>query len=303
MSVRATPTQLDGDDLERLATAENFPVASRLLPKRQRADLLAVYGFARLVDDIGDESAGDRLAELDWAESELDRAFAGHATHPVFVRLQPTITRCKLTREPFAGLIEANRQDQVVAWYASWDDLVRYCALSATPVGLIVLQVFGLATPERVGWSDEVCTALQVVEHLQDVGEDALRGRVYLPPELLAAHGCPEADLVAASTSPALRAAVADAHRRARTLLLNGGPPLVASLRGRPRWAVAGFCAGGHAALDAVERAHFDVLGHATKAGKARMLSRWASLLARSYLPKPRKPQTPPLPASKEPSP
>ena len=68
MSVRATPTQLDGDDLQRLAAGENFPVASRLLPKRQRADLLAVYGVARLVDDIGDESTGDRLAELDWAE-------------------------------------------------------------------------------------------------------------------------------------------------------------------------------------------------------------------------------------------
>lgn len=300
MSVRATPTQLNDEDLERLAASENFPVASRLLPKRQRADLLAVYGFARLVDDIGDESTGDRLAELDWAEAELDRAFAGTATHPVFVRLQPTIARGGLTRRPFADLIEANRQDQVVATYATWDDLARYCALSANPVGRIVLQVFGLATPERVGWSDEVCTALQVVEHLQDVGEDAERGRAYLPQELLAAHGCPETDLGAASASPALRATIADAHRRARNLLLSGGPPLVASLRGRPRWAVAGFCAGGHAALDAIEHAGFDVLAHATRPRTGRILRRWAGSLGRSYLPKP---PTPTSQSKEEPNP
>ena len=88
MQVRDRPIESTGADAANLAAGENFAVASRLLPRRQRAHLMAVYGYARLVDDIGDESAGDRLAELDWAEAELDRAFAGSATHPVLVRLQ-----------------------------------------------------------------------------------------------------------------------------------------------------------------------------------------------------------------------
>ena len=96
------------------AEGENFSVASRLLPRRVRSHLLAVYGFARLVDELGDSAPGDRLAALDWLERELDRAFAGRPEHPLMVRLQPTLRECRLPREPFARLIEANRVDQRV---------------------------------------------------------------------------------------------------------------------------------------------------------------------------------------------
>jgi squalene synthase HpnC len=268
MQVRDRPIESTSADAANLAAGENFVVASRLLPRRQRAHLMAVYGYARLVDDIGDESAGDRLAELDWAEAELDRAFAGSATHPVLVRLQATIAACGLERQPFVDLIEANRRDQTVARYATWDDLIGYCALSANPVGRIVLAIFDAANPERIARSDDVCSGLQVVEHLQDVGEDAHSGRVYLPAEVLDRFGCADDELTRPVAAAPLRAAIADVAGRARRLLASG-VPLARSLRGRPRWAVAGFCAGGLAALDGIAAAGNDVLGNRVRPARA----------------------------------
>jgi squalene synthase HpnC len=260
------------------APAENFPVASWVLPRDVRGHLLAVYGFARLTDDIGDEASGDRLALLDWLEGELDRAVAGTATHPVLQRLTPSLRDARLPLQPFRDLIEANRRDQVVHRYETFDDLVGYCMLSAAPVGRLVLAVFDAATPERVALSDDVCVALQVVEHLQDVGEDAAQDRVYLPRQDMAAAGCPEADVRATHASPALRRVVAHEVGRARALLASG-PPLAASLPLRPRLAVAGFTAGGHAALDSVERADHDVLGVACRPRPGRLVVRLAGAL------------------------
>lgn len=259
MGLRSTPMATAPIDHDRLASAENFPVASRLLPRRQRAHLMALYGFARLTDDIGDESTGDRLAELDWLEHELDRAFAGTATHPVLTRLEPTIRSCRLDRQPFLDLIEANRRDQWCTNYATWEDLLHYCTLSANPVGRLVLNVFDAATPQRIDWSDDVCSGLQVVEHLQDVGEDAGRGRTYLPADDLGRAGVAESDLRAPTTNPALRDVVATIADRARRLLASGAP-LARSLHGRSRWAVAAFTAGGVSTLDALAAARNDVL-------------------------------------------
>ena len=106
------------------AATENFPVASRLLPARLRTHLLAIYGFARLADELGDEATGDRLAALDWLSEELDRAFIGTATHPLLRSLAPTIAACGLSREPFERLIEANRVDQRVRSYDTWSALL-----------------------------------------------------------------------------------------------------------------------------------------------------------------------------------
>ena len=211
MGVRETPIATVAVSQGRLASDENFPVASRLLPRRQREHLMALYGFARLADDIGDESAGDRLAELDWLERELDLAFVGTATHPVLVPppaddpglpARPPTLRRSHRRQP-AG--SGRRRLRHVGRPAS-----SYCALSANPVGRLVLAVFDVDTAERVRWSDDVCSALQVVEHLQDVGEDAHRGRIYLPAEDRVRHGCPDTDLLEPAASPALRAVVAE---------------------------------------------------------------------------------------------
>ncbi len=173
--------KLDDTVLRERAAQENFPVASRALPRAVRSHLLAIYGFARVVDDTGDELAGDRMGALDALEEQLERAYRGTATDPAFVRLTPTLRELDLDDAPFRALIEANRVDQVVMHYDTWASLRGYCSLSANPVGRLVLAVFGVATPERLAWSDDVCTALQLVEHLQDVGEDYARGRA-LPP-------------------------------------------------------------------------------------------------------------------------
>jgi squalene synthase HpnC len=262
------------------AAGENFPVASRLLPRAERADLLALYGFARLVDELGDNAPGDRLAALDWLAAELDHAFAGRAQHPLMVRLQATIAARGLPREPFERLIEANRLDQRQERYESWEQLREYCTLSADPVGELVLALFGLASPERVALSDRVCTALQLAEHCQDVAEDLRAGRIYLPGEDLRRFGVEESELSAPHASEAVRRVIAFEVERARGLLAEG-TPLLASLRGRPRLAVAAFIAGGTAALDAIERAGFDVLAGAPQAGNGRRLQALVATLAR----------------------
>jgi squalene synthase HpnC len=283
------------------AATENFPVSSWLLPRRARSHLLAIYGFARLVDELGDgppsesDGSGDpaayglpsaeqveaRLAALDWVEGDLDRAYAGGAEHPLLVRLQPTLRDCALPREPFVRLIEANRLDQRVSRYETWAQLRAYCALSADPVGELVLGVLGLATPARVALSNAICTALQLAEHCQDVAEDLARGRVYLPAEDLARCGCATADLTAAHAGGPLRAVLAFEVARARALL-DAGAPLIDELPGaRARLAVAAFAAGGRAALDAIERAGYDVLPGPPRAGKGRRALVLAATLAR----------------------
>ena len=260
------------DLLASKARRENFPVASHLLERRSRASLMAIYGFARLTDDLGDEAEGDRLAMLDWLEADLEHAAAGKATNPVLRQLSPVIEEFHLSLDPFRDLIEANRVDQRVARYESFEDLVGYCMLSAAPVGRLVLAVFRVSTPERIELSDKVCIALQVVEHLQDIGEDAAQGHVYMPAEDMTRFGVSEADLKTEHASSTLRDMVAMQSARARDLLALG-VPLAATLRPRPRAAVVGFAAGGLAALDAIERAHYDVLGTACRPQKARFAS------------------------------
>jgi squalene synthase HpnC len=267
------------------AGGENFPVASRVLPRREREHLLAVYGFARLVDELGDSAPGDRLAALDWLQAELDRAFEGRAEHPLMRRLGETVRACRLPREPFDRLIEANRVDQRVARYQTWEQLRGYCALSADPVGEIVLGVFGTATPKLVALSDSICTALQLVEHCQDVAEDYRAGRVYLPGEDMQRFGCTVDDLDpdrrGERDERAVREVIAFEVCRAHGLL-DAGAPLIGLLRGRERVAVAAFLAGGRAALEAIERAGYDVLSGPPRAGRWRRLLALRAALAAS---------------------
>ncbi|TGN76316.1 squalene synthase HpnC [Streptomyces bauhiniae] len=282
-----TATALERATLDK-AARENFPVAPFFLPRAWRTDLMAVYGFARLVDDIGDgdlapggadarvlgvppERADDRLAVLDAFEADLGRVFDGTPRHPLLRRLQPTVRRRGLTPEPFLGLIAANRQDQLVTRYETYDDLRAYCELSANPVGRLVLAVTGTATPERVRRSDAVCTGLQIVEHLQDVAEDLGRDRIYLPAQDMKRFHVQESDLAAPSAGASVRALVAFEARRAHDLL-NEGAPLVGSVHGRLKLLLAGFVAGGKAAVRAIAAADFDVLPGPPKPGKLQLL-------------------------------
>jgi squalene synthase HpnC len=276
------------------AAAENFPVALRLLPRRYRAHLAAVYGFARTADDMGDEAApAERLGLLDELEADLRRLYrlvppsvpgepagAGRDAPrlPVVRALAATVVACQIPAQPFLDLIEANRQDQLVSRYPAYGDLLAYCRLSANPVGRIVLHVFGAATPEREALSDQVCTALQLAEHWQDVAEDLRAGRVYLPQEDLAGFGCTEGDLAAPRAAPQVRALMAFEEQRARALL-DAGAPIVGTLRGAARVAVAGYVAGGRAALAAIAASGHDVLRATPRPGKQRV----AAELVRAY--------------------
>jgi squalene synthase HpnC len=256
-----------------LAARENFSVASLLLGRATRAHLTAVYGYARLVDQIGDEVDGDRLALLDQFEQDLHRVFDGTPHHPLLQRLAATVRGCSLPREPFLRLIEANRSDQRTSEYGTFDELVEYCDLSANPVGELVLHVFRAATPERIALSDRVCTSLQLVEHWQDVGEDFHRGRIYLPAEDLERFGVQANDLGGHVMSGPLRRLLDFEVERARRLL-DEGAPLVGQLRGRARIAVAGYVGGGRAALDAIAAADHDVLPSAPRATRRRRVQR-----------------------------
>ncbi len=174
-----------------------------------------------------------------------------------------------LPRGPFDRLIEANRRDQEIADYETFDELVAYCDLSANPVGELVLHVFGAATPDRIALSDRICTALQLAEHWQDVAEDRAAGRIYLPAEDLERFGVVAADLDARSTGPKVRELIAFEVARARALL-DEGAPLVGRLGGRARIAVAGYVGGGRAALDAIDASDCDVLAGPPKADRRR---------------------------------
>lgn len=263
------------------ASAENFPVASRLVPARFRAGLVAIYAYARFIDDLGDAYEGDRDEALDWAESQLDRALAGEPAPIVFAQAAELASTYATGRAPFADLIAANRLDQVQTRYERFSDLETYCKLSANPVGRLVLALFGASSERTVALSDRVCTGLQLVEHWQDLAEDFGVGRIYLPAVDREDFGVDEHDLEAPSASAALRRLVAFECGRARELL-ESGSALVALLHGSARIAVAGFVGGGLAQLDTIERRGFDVLGTTARATKQSVATHTVRVLLRS---------------------
>jgi squalene synthase HpnC len=264
------------------ASAENFPVAFRLLPARSRRHLMAVYVFARTVDDIGDLApVADRSALLAEVEADITALYDGGAPRLAAVRgLVPVVRDCDVPRQLFIDLVEANRMDQIVTRYQTFDELLGYCRLSANPVGRIVLHIFGVFSPALGELSDHVCTALQLAEHWQDVAEDLAAGRVYLPAEDLAQYGCTEADLAAPSASAPVRRLISFEVARAGAVL-DAGAPLIGNLRGAARAAVAGYVAGGRAALAAVAAADFDVLAGTPHPQGARVAAEFVLALAR----------------------
>ena len=255
--------------LGRREHGENFPVALRLLPARHREALHAVYGFARTVDELGDSYPGDRTAALRAFAADLDRIWAGHRpAHPVLQRLRPIVLDHALAAEPFQLLVRANLQDQTISRYRTFADLLGYCRLSADPVGRMVLGVFDVHDPEIALLSDRVCTALQLLEHWQDLAEDRQAGRIYLPQQDLETYAVAEADLDNHEATPQLRALMSFEIERAAQML-EEGTVIVSRLNGWARVSVAGFVAGGQATVRALRRTGGDVL--ARSAGSSRL--------------------------------
>jgi len=251
----------------RRAQTENFPVASDLFPRRLRPHLRAVYGFARLVDILGDEVDGDRLAALDELERELDACYSGEPSWPVLRALAPTIHEFSLPREPFLRLIEANRMDQRISEYETWADLKEYCRNSADPVGRLVLGLLRLdGEPELAAASDDVCTGLQLVNFLQDVPRDLELGRVYLPLDDRRTFGVTVLD----RPTPELLELLRYEAVRARDLLA-AGRVLQERIGGRTGRAIGLFARGGLAALDALESARWDVFTQRPRPSRTRL--------------------------------
>jgi squalene synthase HpnC len=222
---------------------ENFTVASRVLQHGLRRDLARIYAYCRTTDDFGDEHGAGARARLDqWRREVLD-LFAGRPpAHPVLVALRGTIARCDLPAQPFLDLIQANLQDQEISRYESWPELRAYCMLSAAPVGRMVLRVFGVAAPEAVPLSDDVCIGLQIANFAQDVSVDAGKGRCYLL----------QSELRTGGAAGATRAHCV----RARTLL-DSGRRLEAMVPWALRLQLALYRLGGLAITDAVARLEY----------------------------------------------
>jgi squalene synthase HpnC len=186
----------------------------------------------------------------------------------MLVALARTVRERKLRQEPFLKLIEANRLDQLQSRWETWDDLRRYCAHSAEPVGRMVLGLFGQDDGKRGPLSDAICTGLQLANHWQDVGRDAAeKQRIYLPLEDLAKFGVKEADIVARRTSPGFVEMMKFQVERARALF-DEGEPLVDLVSGTLKKDIKLFLGGGRAILDAVEKQGWDTLTKRPKVSK-----------------------------------
>ncbi len=254
-----------------LATShyENFHVVSVLLPKKLHQDFYNVYSFCRWADDLGDEigDVAESLRLLGWWREELDRMYAGAASHPVFVALGPTVCQYELDRQTFADLIFAFEQDQVKTRYANWDEVLEYCVYSANPVGRLVLGLCGYQDAARQALSDKTCTALQLANFWQDVTVDTGKDRVYLPQDVMARHGVTDADLFDRRFTPGFARVMEEACGVARQLF-EEGLALPGMVDRRLALDLRLFSEGGLAVLDKIERQGWDVLKERPRIGK-----------------------------------
>lgn len=272
---------------------ENFSVVSWFLPRRLREDFRNVYAFCRWADDLGDQAGSrDRSRELlAWWRRELEGCYAGSPRHPVFVALNRTVRRHDIPRKPFDDLIDAFVQDQEVARYQTWEQVLDYCTRSADPVGRLVLYLCGHRDPERQALSDATCTALQLTNFWQDVRRDVLeRDRVYIPADVARKHGLDIETMVAAIKSdtsgpagccsgcsvgsPGVRALRGPYRDTVRELVGRTWPMFA---RGRGLWPMVErdvrldirlFTLGGEAILRKIQQQDYDTLMSRPRLGK-----------------------------------
>ena len=241
---------------------ENFPVASWFLPKKLRPHFHAIYAYCRVSDDLGDET-GDReqsLALLDQWSEELDACYDGAARHPVFVALAETIKACNIPKEPFADLLVAFKQDQIVTRFRDMEEVLAYCRYSANPVGRLVLYACGYSDAERFRLSDLTCSALQLANFWQDVSSDyRQRDRIYIPQDAMQRFGVTEETIATGQATPGFKALLRDQVNYARSLF-EGGLPLIGMVDNELAMDLDLFSRGGLEILRAIELRDYDVL-------------------------------------------
>ena len=271
---------------------ENFPVASWLCPAALRPAVRSLYHFARTADDLADEGeapAERRLRDLADYRAELDAALAGEAGLAgrwmgIFKPLQQTIAQHGLPGPLLHDLISAFEQDvrHTASGYRYADsaELLDYCAWSANPVGRLLLRLYGVDDSASLAQSDQICSALQLINFWQDIRVDHARGRYYLPTDVLGRRGVRLADFAAeASPDPATRlrmaAAVAELCDQARALML-AGAPLARRVPGRAGWELRLVVQGGLRILDKIQ-----AQGHRSWIARPRL--RWPDLLVMGW--------------------
>tara|TARA_R110002049_G_scaffold28779_10_gene98216 strand:+ start:682 stop:1512 length:831 start_codon:yes stop_codon:yes gene_type:complete len=254
---------------------ENFPVASLLLPARLREPVEAIYAFARGADDIADEGEADadtRLAALAVYHAGIDAIeFRMPANddelRPMFERLERNVREFDLPLQPFRDLVSAFAQDVVKTRYDDFDDLLDYCRRSANPIGRLLLHLYGVTDAGSLNRSNDICSALQLINFWQDVAIDIVKPRIYLPQEELARFGVSEDDLAAGRDSEPWRALMAFQVKRSREIMLRGAP-LARRLPGRIGWELRLIVASGLRILERIEAVNYDVFRHRPTLGK-----------------------------------
>jgi squalene synthase HpnC len=266
---------------------ENFHVASWFLPKDLRPHFHSIYAYCRVSDDLGDEVGSPEvaLALLNQWGQELDACYEGRARHPVFVALAETIKECGIPKEPFADLLKAFRQDQVVSRYETMDDVLGYCRYSANPVGRLVLYASGEANEENFRLSDATCTALQLANFWQDVRSDYTeRGRIYIPQKDMDFFHVSEEEIAEGNATQAfcdlMRSEVAEAQ-----VLFEEGLPLIGNVNRDLAIDLDLFSRGGLEILRAIEERGYDVLSARPAISKSRKLKLMLRAVSAKTLP------------------
>lgn len=247
---------------------ENFPVVTRFISRPQRRHLYAAYAFMRTADDIADEDTitlEQRLRLLMAWQNKLDAAFEGRAEEPIFVALADTVKDAHLPKEDFDNLLNAFKVDLFKNRYQTFGELLEYCSYSANPVGRIVLRVMGYgdhpAWPDMQSASDKICTALQLVNHLQDVFVDRGRNRLYLPAEDMERHGYSSRDWEHSTVNDAFRSLLKFEIHRAMDYF-EEGEVLLDYLKPWHRRQIQLVLMGGRRIADKIRQADYDVLRH-----------------------------------------
>jgi len=236
---------------------ENFPVASLLLPARLREPVEIIYRFARSADDFADEGSDPpqvRLQKLNDYRAQLTAP-----STPLFRDLEKIIREHGLPVRLFADLLDAFSQDVTQKRYQYFPELLDYCRRSANPVGRLLLHLFKRTSDSELKQSDAICSALQLINHWQDVDLDYTKdNRVYLPQDEMARFGVTERHLREKTCDAAWRSLMKFEVERARNLILEGAP-LGHALPGRVGLEIRATVQGGLRILEKIERVGYDV--------------------------------------------
>ncbi|SFU55816.1 squalene synthase HpnC [Polaromonas sp. YR568] len=259
--------------LQGVSHYENFPVASLLCPPRLRPPIAAIYWFARTADDIADEGDAPpqtRLDDLAAYRADLMATAAGLPPSPrwaaVFSQLKPQMAQFGLPVNLLADLLSAFEQDAVKQRYADEAELNDYCRRSANPVGRLLLHLYGIQDAASLQMSDDICTALQLINFWQDLSVDIPRGRIYLPADGWARHGVEEAQLLALEVNPSTLDLIAAYAHSTRATMLKGAP-LAKKIPGRGGWELRLVVQGGLRILEKIEAQGFNTLQRRPKLG------------------------------------